>query len=111
MRYYYCHRHGPQPKRPCMACHRAKHRKPRMTSGYRYRKMRTATLAVYDHRCAAMVRGERCTVRAPLEVHHVDGDPGNDLPTNRVPLCLPHHNEMAGLPYEAFASPSTPFVR
>jgi hypothetical protein len=75
--------------------------------------MRHATLGTYDHRCAAILaNGERCGVAAPLEVHHVDGDPSNDLPSNRVPLCVPHHRALTRDPGDSmrFAPPNTPFV-
>jgi predicted restriction endonuclease len=112
VRYFYCHKHGQQEKRPCPECKKAYYAKPRTSrrSGYRARMVRARTLASYDHRCAALIDGRRCTVRAPLEAHHVDGDPSNDLPTNLVPLCRNHHIELAGLPFESFALPSTPFV-
>lgn len=105
---YWCHRHGAQEKRPCPECRRAtaQDRKPRVR-GSVGQALRYATLAIFDHRCAAVTgEGSRCDVRAPLEVHHLDGDPSNDLPSNRVPLCLAHHQT---LPL-SYAPPTTPFV-
>ena len=71
---------------------------------------RRKILALYDNRCAAVIDGERCEVRAPLEIHHIDGDRRNDAFENKVPLCRPHHREFAGMPAQAFADPVPPWV-
>ncbi len=45
----------------------------------------------YASRCAALTDTGRCIVHAPLEVHHIDGNKGNNSPINLVPLCRKHH--------------------
>jgi predicted restriction endonuclease len=68
--------------------------------------------ARYAHRCAAYTpQGTRCMVHAPLEVHHVDGDHGNNDARNLVPLCRKHHKLFAHARAQEFAEPEMPMVR
>ena len=67
---------------------------------------RKRVLVGFGNRCSALLRtGQRCHIRAPLRVHHVDGDPSNDVSENLVPLCLPHHRELAGAPRRSIRPP------
>ena len=61
---------------PCPRCKRADR-----VRGKARVQQRRKILALYDNRCAAIVDGERCEVRAPLEVHHIDGDRGVTTPS------------------------------
>jgi hypothetical protein len=102
---YFCPRHGIQPTKPCPLC------------GDRLRgsqgvKLRAKVKRRYAYRCAAYTAaGTRCMVHAPLEVHHVDGDHGNNDPRNLVPLCHEHHVLFAHARAEEFAEPEQPMVR
>ncbi len=44
------------------------------------RSLRTALLKEFHHRCAI------CGVHNP-QIHHIDEDPGNNAPSNLIPLC------------------------
>jgi hypothetical protein len=54
-----------------------------------------------------MLGDDRCRLMGELnlQIHHVDGDSGNDQPRNLVPLCKLHHRELAGSPRSAFWEP------
>jgi hypothetical protein len=41
------------------------------------------------YRCSV----SRCTAEASLEIHHVDGDPGNNDAGNLIVLCANHHTQ------------------
>jgi len=49
----------------------------------------------YEYTCPDCGRGQQ-ELRNQFEVHHIDGDPGNNDPENLVGLCRPCHNLREG---------------
>ena len=100
---------GVYPK--CSKCREERNRGKRKRGKAR-KELRKRVLSRFGNRCAALENGERCWVHGTtlLEIHHVDGDSGNDHPNNLVPCCKPHHRTHAGRPRSAFANPPTPLI-
>lgn len=109
--------------RPCLDCGRPTERSrcrecERKFSKTRGRQMgkarverRKRVLAYFGNRCAALLpTGERCNIHAPLQVHHINGNPADDSAENLVPVCVEHHRSLAGAPRDAFARPETPVI-
>ncbi len=47
------------------------------------------------HRSVLFLSGYRCCLcRQPeVQIHHIDGNPSNNVPENIAPLCVSHHNQ------------------
>ena len=104
---------NPRPKGTwprCPICYAERNRGKR-TMGKARKQRRERVLKLFGSRCSAILEdGTRCFTHAPLEIHHVDGDAGNDHPSNLVPVCRPHHLEYAGRPRSAFVSMPMPLI-
>lgn len=61
-------------------------RKAKYTGGYRAR-----CYSCWPHACVVCAASG---VSVKLHVHHVDGDPRNNHPTNLVPVCSYHHKKL-----------------
>ena len=61
---------------------------PNRLTGGRWRRIRREILNRDGWRC------QRCGRPGALEVHHVDGDPGNNDPDNLQAVCRPCHIDL-----------------
>jgi HNH endonuclease len=118
---YQCPRgHGTVEPRPpgkypkCPECYREKGKREaerQRQQGATRKRTRDRVVGLFGNRCSAILDdGSRCFTHGGLEVHHVDGDPGNNHPENLVPVCRPHHHSHAGRPRSAFVDMPEPFI-
>ncbi len=92
----YCPTHGVQTTRPCPACRKQRDRARGSAAsrgyGRAWRKLRAEILP--DHlELLCEWEGGGCTERA-TEVHHRDGNPANNDPSNHQRLCKSHHSRI-----------------
>ncbi len=91
----FCPTHGVQTTRPCPACRKRRDRArgSPASRGYggAWRKIRAEILPPHLELVCEWERG--CTERA-TEVHHRDGNPANNDPSNHQRLCKSHHSRI-----------------
>jgi len=81
-------------KKPCLRCGAltegsyCREHQPRRLRGRQLKQLRTREFAAHGHRRADCGRSD-----APLEVHHINGDPMDNRIANTIPLCGDRHHK------------------